>query len=148
MKISSKKGFTLAEILLAIAILAFALCAILITYISCFALVATSKNVSIATSASQGLIEEIRATPFGQITDDYNGLNFIVNNIPPNRGVVYVDDTDPELLKVTVSVCWLQGNKIIGEDANLNGALDPGEDRNGNGIIDSTVELATLVVNR
>jgi len=144
----SKKGFALPEILLAVLIAAFALCGILLTYIACMDMVKVSKNVSIATSAAQGLIEEIRNTPFPQIVTNYDHLGFIVNGLPANRGIVYVDDTNPELLLVTVSVCWQQGNKVIGEDKNLNGILDPGEDTNGNGIIDSTVELVTQVANR
>ena len=144
----SKKGFTLPEILLAAVIALFALCGILLTYITCLDTVKLSKNVSIATSAAQGLIEDIRSTPFPQIITNYDQLIFTVNNIPSSRGIVYVDDTNPELLLVTVSVCWKQGNRIIGEDTNLNGALDAGEDTNGNGIIDSTVELVTQVANR
>jgi len=141
-------GFSLAEILLAVAILAFALCGILAMHTTCLVLMATSKNVNIATNAAQGLIEEIRTTPFTQIISDYDGLKFIVNAIPSSMGVVYVDDTNPELLVVTVSVCWKQGNKIIGEDTNLNGVLNTGEDANHNGIIDSPVELVTRVANR
>ncbi|PIQ90734.1 MAG: hypothetical protein COV71_02995 [Candidatus Omnitrophica bacterium CG11_big_fil_rev_8_21_14_0_20_41_12] len=144
----SKKGFTLPEMLLAAVIASFALCGILLTYITCLDTVKLSKNVSIATSAAQGLIEDIRSTPFPQIITNYDQLIFTVNNIPSSRGIVYVDDTNPELLLVTVSVCWKQGNRIIGEDTNLNGALDAGEDTNGNGIIDSTVELVTQVANR
>jgi len=144
----SKKGFTLPEMLLAAVIALFALCGILLTYITCLDTVKLSKNVSIATSAAQGLIEDIRSTPFPQIITNYDQLIFTVNNIPSSRGIVYVDDTNPELLLVTVSVCWKQGNRIIGEDTNLNGALDAGEDTNGNGIIDSTVELVTQVANR
>ena len=142
------RGFTLVEILLAVAILGFALCGILAMYSTCFVLMATSKNVNIATNAAQGLIEEIRSSPFTRIIGDYNGLNFIVNAIPSSRGVVYVDDTDPDLLELTISVCWKQGNRIIGEDTNLNGVLDAGEDANGNGIIDSPVELVTRIANR
>jgi prepilin-type N-terminal cleavage/methylation domain-containing protein len=143
------RGFSLAEILLAVAILAFAFCGILAMHTTCFVLMATSKNVNIATNAAQGLIEEIRSAPFTQIISDYNGLNFIVNNIPSSRGVVYVDDTDPELLEVTISVCWKQGKRIIGEDTNLNGVLDSGEDKSPyNQIIDSPVELVTRIANR
>jgi len=111
-------------------------------------MVKTSKNVSIATSAAQGLIENIRTTPFPQIVTDYDHLGFIVNGITNSRGSVYVDDTNPELLLVTISVCWKQGIKTIGEDINLNGILDAGEDVNGNNMIDSTVELVTQVANR
>jgi len=143
-----KGGFTLVEILLAVAILAFVLCSILVTYVSCLTLIATSKSINIATNACLGLVEEIRSDPFVRIIDDYNGLNFIVNEIPASMGVVYVDDTNPELLQVTVSICWRQGNRVIGEDADLNGFLDAGEDANGNGIIDSPVQLVTLIANR
>ena len=148
MRLISQKGFTLVEMLLAAAILSFAVCGILALYANCFELVSISKNISIATNASQGLIEEIRNTPFPQIVDNYNNINFTVNTMPSNRGVVYVDDTDPELLRVTISVCWNQKNRIFGEDKNLNGVLDAGEDKNNNGIIDSPVQIITLVANR
>jgi len=148
LKKRSNHGFALIEIMLAVGILAFTLCALLAAYISCSGLIATSKNVNIATNAALGLMEEIRTSSFARIYDDYNGLNFILNDIPSSRGVVYVGDTNPELLKVTISVCWRQGNKVIGEDANLNSVLDSGEDANGNGIIDSPVQLVTLIANR
>jgi len=144
----TEKGFALPEMLLAALIASFALCGILLTYIACMDSIKISKNASIATSAAQGLIEEIRSTPFPQIVTNYDRLGFTVNGIANNRGIVYVDDSNPELLLITVSVCWQQGNKIIGEDLNLNGALDAGEDSNGNNIIDSTVKLVTQVANR
>ena len=144
----SERGFTLVEVMLAVAIAAVALCGILATYAACFTLIRTSKTASIATSAAQGLLDEIRNTSFPLIKSTYNGTNFTVNNMPLNRGIVYVDDSNPELLKVTISVCWKQGNIVVGEDKNLNGSLDTGEDANSNGIIDSPVELTTLIVNR
>ncbi|MDD5130178.1 MAG: hypothetical protein PHS66_03905 [Candidatus Omnitrophica bacterium] len=143
-----KEGFVLLEVLIATAIAAFAVCGILFLYIAGMDLIRTSKNASLASSAAWGLIEEIRTTPFPDIVANYNGLKFSVNSIPSSSGIVYVDDTDPEFLQVIISVCWLQGNKIVGEDTNLNGDLDTGEDANGNGIIDSTVELVTQVANR
>jgi hypothetical protein len=142
------KSFTLAEVLLAIALLIVAVSTILVTYLACFVLIDTVKNVNIATSAAQGLIEEIRSTPFTQIVTDYNGLNFTLNDIPESMGVVYVNDANPELLEVTVSVCWKHRNRVIGEDTNLNGVLDAGEDANGNGIIDSPAQLTTRIANR
>jgi len=144
----SEKGFALPEALLAALIASFALCGILLTYIACMDSIKISKNASIATSAAQGLIEEIRSTPFPQIVANYDQLSFTVNGITNNRGIVYVDDSNPEFLLITVSVCWREGNRMIGEDSNLNGVLDAGEDTNGNGIIDSTVKLVTQVANR
>jgi prepilin-type N-terminal cleavage/methylation domain-containing protein len=148
MHLSSKKSFTLMEMLIAVAILAYALCGMLAMYISCFDLISISKNTSIATSAAQGLMEEIRSHTFNDIVSDYDGLNFTVNNMPANRGVVYVNDTDPELLRVTISICWRQKGRVVGEDANLNGIPEATEDVNHNNIIDSPVELISLMVNR
>lgn len=145
---NSVTGFTLLEILLAVGILGSMLCAILVTYASCFVLAATAKSSNISTNAALSLIEEIRSSPFNRIMDDYNGLIFFVNDIPLNRGVIYVNNANPELLDVTVVICWRQGNRVIGEDKNLNGILDAGEDINGNGIIDSPVKFITRVVNR
>lgn len=145
---SSNTGFTLIEVLLAAGILAFSLCVILATYVSCAVLVATSKNINIATSAAFGLVEEIRSDSFTRIIDDYNGLNFAVNDIPSSRGVVYIDDTNPELLEVTVSISWRQGNRIIGGDTDLDGIVDAGEHVDANGIFDSPVKLVTRIANR
>ena len=111
-----EKGFTLMEVMLAVTITAVALCGILATYAACFTLIRTSKNASIATSGAQGLLDEIRNTSFPLIKSTYNGKQFIVNNMPSNMGVVYVDNSIPELLKVTISVCWEQGNIVVGED--------------------------------
>ncbi|MDD4899686.1 MAG: type II secretion system protein [Candidatus Omnitrophica bacterium] len=143
------RGFSLVEIVVAVGILAFALCAILAAYVSFFVLSNTSKNINIASNAALSLMEEIRSTSFFQIYNTYNGLNFTLNDIPQSRGVVYVNNTNPELLEVTVSVCWRQqNNRVIGEDLNLNGVLNAGEDTNGNGIIDSPVELVTRIANK
>jgi len=170
-KYLSESGFTLAEVLLAVAILGFALCGILATYLACFNLASISKNTNIATSAAQGIIEQIRATPFTTLSDrtqpqiELNGnfynltnissnrwsLVFTVNNMPANMGVAYIDIDNPiapTIITATVSVCWREGNKIMGEDVNLNGRLDSGEDTNGNGIIDSPMELITQIANR
>jgi hypothetical protein len=129
----------------------------LLSYANCFILFDSVKNVNIATNAAQGVIEDVRNLPFDTLTNETmcdcvnylcNGCTFTVNGIPQSRGVVYVNETPPELLGITVSVCWRQRGRIIGEDTNLNGLLDTGEDKNGNGIIDSAVELTTRVAKR
>ncbi len=49
---------------------------------------------------------------------------------------------------VTVTFCWRQSNgRLMGEDSNLNGALNTGEDVNGNGTIDSPVQLIAYIYN-
>jgi len=147
MQLMSRRGFTLAETLVATLVVAVALCGIMGVYVGFFDLLATSKNVNIATNAAQGLMEQIRNDTFTNIADDYDGNIYTVNNMPSNKLVVYVNTTNPELLVVTISVCWKQKNRLFGEDKNLNGILDTGEDTNGNGIIDSTVQLVALVSN-
>ena len=124
------------------------LCALLLTYVSCHILSATSKNLNIATNAALGMLEQIRSTAFNRIYDDYNGLNFTVNGLPQSLGVVYVNDDNPELLKVAISISWRQGNRIIGADKNLNGIIDGAETDDGDGIIDSPVQLITRIANR
>jgi len=144
----SKKGFALSEVLLATAIAAFAVCGILLMYVVAMDLIRSSKNTSIATSAAQGVIEEIRSfttIPFKCIPEEYgvptttptcpnggyNNLNFTVNNIPNSSGIVSITDNSPtpgswELLKVTIGVNWRENNRAV----------------------DSTVELVTQVTSR
>ena len=168
MRWKSKKGFIVPEVLLSAVIAAFAVCGLLLMYITAMDSIKTSKNASIATSYVQGVLESIRNTPFPDIPDMIlvvDGVNYspivvnanltrwnfplpVGNNLPANRCAIYVDQTDPEFLLVTISVCWRQGNRTVGEDVNLNGNLDAGEDINSNGIINSTVELVTQVANR
>jgi len=146
-----RRGFTLIEVMIAAAILAIVLCGLLVTYIRCFELISTSRNLTFAVNAAQRKIEEMRDYTFSQIYTDYNNQNFTVDEIGAgnSRGVIYVDNSDPVLLKVTISVCWRQqGSRIIGEDLNLNGILDPGEDLNGNNMIDSPAQLVTLIAAR
>jgi len=142
------RGFTFIEVLLASGILGFSICGILAAYGSCSVLIGISKNVNTATNAAMAMMEEIRASPFTDIADDYNGLNFVVNNIPSSMGTVFIDDTNPDFLEATVSVSWRQGNRIIGEDVNLNGVLDAGENVDGNGILNSPAEVVTRIANR
>jgi len=142
------KSFSLAEVLLGTIILILVISTTLITYINCFILIDTIKNINIASTAAQGIIEEMRSSIFDNLMDNYNGLNFVLNDIPESMGTVYINNANPEFLEVTVSVCWRQRNRVIGEDTNLNGSLDVGEDLNNNGIIDSAAQLTTRMVNR
>lgn len=145
------RGFTLIEVMIATAILVTVLCGILATYIACFELITTSQNLTLAVNSAQKKIEEIRDYTFSGIFADYNGTTFVVDEIAAgnSRGIVYVDNSDSDLLEITISVCWRQrGNRIIGEDLDLDGSLDAGEDSNANGIIDSPAQLITLITQR
>jgi Tfp pilus assembly protein PilV len=149
--IDNRKGFTLIEVMLAAAFLIIVLGGLLATYISCFELISTSRNLTLAVNAARGKVEEIRDYSFNQIYSDYDNTTFTVNEMSTgnSRGVVYVDNTNPDLLQVIVSVCWRQrANRIIGEDLDLDGNLDTGEDTNFNNMIDSPAQLITLITAR
>ena len=147
-KRSFAKGLSLSELLIALSILAFAVCAIIIVYTLCAGLITTSKNTSSASNAAIGLMEEIHCSPFSQIVDNYDGLTLTINDIPFSMVIIHVDSSNPELLEVAITVCWRQGNRIIGEDTNLDGDLAGSEDLNNNGILDTPVRLVARIANR
>lgn len=144
------------ELMLAVLIVIFVLSGLLLTYIATFGLIETTKNITLASNGAQKKMEEIRDHTFTDIYSYYNGSTFIVDGFGSgdSKGNVKVEVqqgtiSNPILLKVTVTVCWRQrAGRVIGEDKNLNGVLDPGEDENSNGQIDSPVQLVTLMAQR
>lgn len=118
-----RKGFTLIELMIAAGVLVIVLGGLLLTYISCFALNETSRNLTFAINSAQDKLEEIRDYTFSRIYDDYNGHTFEVPGIASgdSKGLVEVDNSNPDLLKITITVCWRQGGgRIIGGDSSLN----------------------------
>lgn len=149
-KEKSHKGLTLIEVALGAVILVMVLVSIISVYITCLELVTTSRNMTFAVNAAQAKMEEIRDHNFYKIYADYNNQTFTITEMPAgtSKGVIYVDKSNPDLLKITISVCWRDRRRTIGEDLNFNGVLNTGEDRNGNGIIDSTVQVVSLITVR
>jgi prepilin-type N-terminal cleavage/methylation domain-containing protein len=151
---NKSSGFTLAELMVATLILGLVLVGLLGTYVACLDLTELSKNSSIATNIAMAKIEEVRNDTYANIKTDYDstgcgrpscGKPFDITGLM-GKGVSYVDNTNPDLLKITVTVCWRQRNgRIIGEDTNLNGQLDAGEDKNGNGMLDSIAQVVTYI---
>jgi Tfp pilus assembly protein PilV len=134
MRWKSKKGFVLLEVLLATAIAAFAICGILLMYITGMDLIRTSRNSSIATNYAQGIMEQVRNTPSKDIPDmvfevEVNGVitkyypvvvdvtlsrwsfSLPVGILPAAICTVYVDDIGSELFLVTIRVSWRQSNR-------------------------------------
>lgn len=135
----SLKGFTLIEVLVAVGILVIILAGLLLSYTSCFILNETTRNLTFAMNAAQNVLEEIREHTFSRIYRDYNRRTFEVPQIPPgnSRGLVEVDNSNPDLLRITITVCWRQsGGRIIGGDRNLNP------------LSSSPVRLVTLMASR
>ncbi|MFH1201427.1 MAG: prepilin-type N-terminal cleavage/methylation domain-containing protein [Candidatus Omnitrophota bacterium] len=146
-----KKGISLLEILIAVSILAIVAVTFLQGFIGCIKLSSMLKESLYALSSVQAKIEEIRNHNFLDIYNYYSGIGrtFKISglNSQDNMGTVLVDNTNPNLLKVIVLVCWRHmDGRIIGEDGNLDGILQLQEDLNNNTKIDSPVSLATYII--
>jgi len=149
----SQNGFTLAELVFVAGILSFTLVGMMKLYIYTSTQAEMAGNVTIAVSQAQNKLEEIRNHAYDMIATDYGsggtpGNTFDLS-ILTGKGAVYIDSSNSELLVLEVVVSWMDKyNRIIGEDANLNGVLDGGEDANGNGKLDSPVRLMSMITER
>ena len=72
----SLTGFTLAEVILAAAILVFALTGLLALFISCMLLNESSRNRATAIAQAQYVMEEIKNTNFDNIETNINAGNW------------------------------------------------------------------------
>ena len=140
------------ELMIAAVVLVVALLGLLGVFTGCFGLNETARNLTIAINGAQAETERIRNLPFNQISAQ-DGTSFEITGIADasSEGIVEVNISNPDLLTVTVTVCWRQkGGRIIGEDANLDGAFDlVTEDTNpANGQLDSPAQIVTLMAER
>lgn len=158
----NKSGFTLIELMIGAAVLIIALVGLLATYTGSFNLNETARNLTIAMNVNQEKLEEIRDHDFDSIVTDYSsggspGDTFSPSLLDGSGIIEIIDDrsdpgelTSPDLIQVTITISWRQkGNRVIGEDANLDGTWDAGsEDANGNGQFDSPAQVITLIARR
>lgn len=157
----SVRSFTLIELLFTFSVLAFCLCGILLTYINMFILSDLARDLTLATNAAQATLEDVKMTNFdciftssrpsptcpgGCISCFYNGDTFDIGGITDAKGRVEIEATAyDDLRNVRIVSSFRSRNRIIGEDQNLNGALELIEDKNGNDRLDSVSELVTLI---
>lgn len=154
---SNSKGFSLAEVLVAAAIFLIIIVGVLLVFVVSSALNELSKNMTLAMVESQSKLEEIRNHSFDLIMTDYSsggtpGNIFNLTSLN-GKGAIYISNTMPpanvNLLRVKIVACWQESNgRIIGEDINLNGSLDPAEDLNGNSELDSLANIISFVAKR
>ena len=150
-KLRQKSGFTLFELVIAVAILVVAITGILATFAKFIALNEDARSLTIALTSCQDKMEEIRNSNFDTVFANYNGTSFNPDGFTLNeaKGAIYVDNTNPKLLEIYMSVSWRgTSNRIIGEDTNLNGVLDLGEDLNGDTRLNAPAEIITLMSRR
>ena len=114
-----KSGFTLSELLLAAAILVFVLAGLLALFANCLILNEANRNLIVATSHAQYIMEEIKnaAEPdFAQLeSGDWDLDESQIQSAPYNLTAlsnetidtnVTQQDNDPDLLIVSVIVQW------------------------------------------
>lgn len=148
--IKKKHGFTLLELMIASGVLIITLAGLLATYVACLELGETTKNSNLALNAARQVLEEVRNTPFLSIFGTYDGYLFQVPGLATNssQGYVSINNSNPDLLNVTVGVCWRQkSSRIIGECQDAGGVVSF-SDANSNDILDSPVQLNTLMGQR
>lgn len=148
---NNNSGFTLLELMIAVSVLIIALSGLLAVFTGIMSLNENARRITLAVTAAQDKLEEIRNSSFSTLYTTYNGTRFDPNGFPAAEaeGNVFIDNANPDLLKVYVNVSWRErSNRVIGEDKNLNGVTDAGEDLNINGRLDSPVELVTLMAQR
>jgi|TARA_B100000315_G_scaffold240601_1_gene260597 prepilin-type N-terminal cleavage/methylation domain-containing protein len=145
-----KKGFSMIELMIGVAILVFALTALLASYANMFLLSDVARDNSIATNAIRSKIEEVKKQSFTSL-DAYNGTIFNLDGFSPSdaKGIIEVSNVAGfiNLKEIRVVGCFVSRGRVIGEDTNLNGILDvgTGEDVNNNSRLDSPAEIVTLI---
>jgi type II secretory pathway pseudopilin PulG len=143
-----EKSFTIAELLVATAIILLTSLAILFSYVQCLELNRINEDMAVALQNARNTMETVKSTAFDQIHDTYNNKTFELRSLEPGIGLVEIDNKNPQLLGVTVRVFWKTKNRLMGEDKNLDGVLNDGEDTNENGKLDSPVSLFTHIAKR
>ena len=112
-----KKGFTLPELLLAVAILAFVITSILLLFINCALLNEANRNLSIASSHAQFVMEDIRgsaSTSFATLKSSIDAGNWDWNTTAINsRGLTALSNeaidtqsSGTEPVDVVVTITW------------------------------------------
>ncbi len=144
-KLLNDKAFSLSELMIATLIFTFTFAGTIIVFFRCIELSEMARNSSTAVNAVKSRLASIENTPFANILATYNNTTFTSAGVN-GTGVTYVTSIDVDLLRVTIVFCWREKNgRVMGEDTNINGALDAGEDANANGVLDSPVEMTTYI---
>jgi len=101
-----KKGLTLAEVLIGMAILTFSLVAILALFANCIILNESNRNLTIALSHTQFVMEEIKDTNFSSITSGVWDWDSRDDLTPLTNESITTTITGTTLLNVTVKAEW------------------------------------------
>lgn len=111
----SKNAFTLAELLLASAILAFALSGLLALFTNCIVLSETGRNSFVTLHHGELIMEEIKNTDFSNISNkiqngdwDWDAGDIVSQGLAPlTNEQIDTSVSGSDVLDITVNVTWL-----------------------------------------
>ena len=115
MYIKHSRGLTLSELLLAAAILAFVLCGFLVLFLNCSFLNESNRNLTLAVSHAQYIMEDIKNTYFSEIKTRIDGgdwdlatADIIAEGLTvlANESIDTSHGSDDNPLEVVVTVQW------------------------------------------
>lgn len=103
-----RKGFTLAELLISLTILALVISGILQLLIVCLLANTTNNNLVIASNDAQYVLETIKGLPYGDVAS-CSFPSFSFNNLI-DENVATACTGENRMTKVTVTVTWKDRN--------------------------------------
>ena len=87
----NRKGFSLAEAIMATVVLSIAAAGVLLPFVSGAAVQAEGVHRTLAAKLASDLMEEITATPFAQVVDSYDAYTEPQGQVKDANGVVFAD---------------------------------------------------------
>jgi len=111
---SGQKGFTLLEVIIAVAIMGASLAILLGAVNRNLVMASQSKNQSIAYTLAQQKIGEIEMQGYPQVGqeqgtfEEYPGFNWYVNVLPYD-----IEQLGTEIRIVMVDIAWDEGNQVF-----------------------------------
>lgn len=117
--IFKKQGVTLVELMITALILAFVLTGMLLLFMNCMILNESNRNFTIAYSAVQTKMEELKNSGFDNL-GSYNGTSFDLDGFPVDNGKARIEITDESAVfkRVRITACFMNRNRLIGDDIN------------------------------
>ncbi|MDD3087992.1 MAG: prepilin-type N-terminal cleavage/methylation domain-containing protein [Candidatus Omnitrophica bacterium] len=117
---SGKSGFTLSELLLAVAILAFAMSGMLYLFVNCSFLDNANRNLSLAVSHGQFVMEDIKDADFSSLQASINAGVWNWDAVAISaKGLTALDNesiitasTGVDPLHIVVTVLWKDRGSI------------------------------------
>lgn len=116
---SAHRGFTLLELMVAVAILLLVITGLLATFVSCMLMNQANNNLVIATNDAQYVLEQIKGKAYSEIKGYMRDFNpdVVPNSFPLSYGrdiKIVSDPADIETTKlasITVNVTWNERQK-------------------------------------